>query len=105
MATWSIPLPNETSPSVTQSVSLSGRSYVFTIDWNSRTDRWSVGLADIEGTAIINGMLLGMGVDLLRTIPSTLDHVPPGELWLGGEGDPTLGAMKTVTLFYLTEDV
>jgi len=104
MANWSIPLPDETTPAVSQSVSLSGRTYVFSIDWNSRTDRWTVGLAGEDGTAIIDGMLLGMGVDMLRTIPSTLDFVPPGQLWLGGDDDPVLGAMNTVTLFYITED-
>jgi hypothetical protein len=101
---WSIPLPDDSTPSVTQSVSLSGRSYVFGIDWNSRTDRWTVGLLAQDGTEIINGMLLGMGVDLLRTVPSTLDHVPPGQLWLGGADDPTLETTNEVTLFYITAD-
>ena len=103
MPSWSIPLPDETTPSVVQSVSLSGRSYAFSIDWNSRSDRWTVGLADENGTSVIHGMLLGMGVDLLRTVPSTLDHVPPGQMWLGGTDDPTLEGMNTVTLFYITE--
>jgi hypothetical protein len=77
---------------------------VFGIDWNSRTDRWTVGLSSQDGTQIINGMLLGMGVDLLRTVPSTFDHVPPGQLWLGGTDDPTLETANEVTLFYITED-
>lgn len=104
MAEWSIPLPDDSTPSVTQSVSLSGRSYVFGFDWNSRSDRWTVRLANEDGTDVINGVLLGMGVDLLRTVPSTLDHVPPGQLWLGGADDPVLEAMDTVTLFYIAED-
>jgi hypothetical protein len=104
MANWSIPLPDETNPSVTQSIELSGRSYVFTIDWNSRSDRWTVGLVDEDGTEVINGALLCIGVDLLRTVPNTFDHVPDGELWLGGDDDPTFGTMKGVTLFYITED-
>jgi len=78
---------------------------VFTIDWNSRTDRWTVGLRDEDDTEIINGALLCMGVDLLRTVPSTLDYVPPGQLWLGGADDPTIDTMNAVTLFYITEDV
>lgn len=101
---WSIPLPDNSTPSVTQSVSLSGRSYVFGIDWNSRSDRWTVRLADEDGTEIVNGMLLGMGLDLLRTVPSTLDHVPPGQLWLGGADDPALETTNAVTLFYITDD-
>lgn len=101
MANWIIPLPDDSTPLVTQSVSLSGRSYVFGIDWNGRTDRWTVRLADQDGTQIINGMLLGMGMDLLRTVPSTLDYVPPGQLWLGGADDPTLETTNAVTLFYI----
>jgi hypothetical protein len=104
MANWSIPLPDETEPSVTQSIELSGRTYVFSIDWNSRTDRWTVGLVDEDGTRVIDGAILGMGVDLLRTVPSTFDHVPPGQLWLGGDDDPTLITTNAVTLFYITED-
>ena len=104
MPAWSIPLPDATEPSVTQSVELSGRSYVFTIDWNSRSNRWTVGLVDEGGTGVIHGALLCMGVDILRTVPSTLDHAPPGQLWLGGDDDPTLNTMNGVTLFYITED-
>jgi len=103
MAIWSIPLPDETAPHVAQSVALSGRTYVFGIDWNSRTDRWTVRLVDEDGTRVIDGAILGIGVDLLRTVPSTLDHVPPGQLWLGGDDDPALETTKAVTLFYLTE--
>lgn len=104
LANWSIRLPGSDSPSVTQSVSLSGRTYVFGIDWNSRTDRWTVRLADLDGAQVINGMLLCMGVDMLRTVPSTLEHVPPGSLWLGGMDDPTLETTSSVTLFYITAD-
>jgi hypothetical protein len=104
MTEWVIPLPNETEPSVTQSVSLSGRTYVFGIDWNSRTDRWTIRLVTEDGVRILDGALLCMGVDILRTIPSTLDYVPPGELWLGGDDDPTLVTTQGVTLFYITED-
>ena len=103
MSLWTIPLPGKASPSVIQSVSLSGRTYVFAIDWNSRTDRWTVSLSDLDGAQVINGMLLCMGVDLLRTVPSTLDHVPPGVLWLSGFDDPTLETASAVTLFYATE--
>ena len=104
MPVWSIPLPNETTPSVTQSVSLSGRTYVFGIDWNSRTDRWTIRLTTEDGVRILDGAILGIGVDILRTIPSTLDYVPPGQLWLGGDDDPTLETTTGVTLFYVTED-
>ena len=97
----SIPLPTKNEPFVEQSVSLDGRTYLMTFDWNSRTDRWSLTLSAERGDAILNGALLCMGVDLLRTIPTTLDYTPPGQLWLGGDGDPTLETIGNVSLFYI----
>lgn len=98
----SVPLPTKDEPFAEQSVSLDGQTYLMTFDWNSRTDRWTMSLrTERDDTAILNGALLCMGVDLLQTIPSTLDYVPPGQLWLGGEGDPTLETIGNVTLFYI----
>ncbi len=98
---WTIPLPTSDEPFVTQSVSLDGRSYVFTIDWNSRTDRWTFGIATEDGDAILSGALLCIAIDLLRTIPSTLDYVPPGALYVAGFNDPTLDTISSATLFYV----
>lgn len=96
-----IPLPDPSRPRVTQSVTLEGRSYVFSFVWNSRTDRWSLGIATEDGDQIINGALLQVGVDILRTIPATLDYVPPGQLYLAGDNDPSLTTMSGVSLFYV----
>jgi hypothetical protein len=63
-----------------------------------------VGLATEAGVEAFSGALLCIGIDLLRTVPSTLDHVPPGQLWLDGIDDPAFGTMKAVTLYYYTED-
>ena len=100
-----IALPNENEPAVTQTVSLEGRSYVFTLDWNSRTDRWTISLATEAGQEVLNGALLQVGIDILRTIPNTLDYVPPGRLYLGGTDDPTLVSMPSVALFYVPSDL
>lgn len=97
----SIPLPTSDDPFTEQSVSLDGQTYLMTFDWNGRTDRWSMALSTENGDAILNGALLCMGVDILQTIPSTLDYAPPGQLWLGGDGDPTLDTIGNVTLFYV----
>ena len=99
-----IPLPTKDQPYITQSVSLDGRAYVFTFNWNSRSDRWSLGLATEDGDSIIDGAVVVMGIDLLSTIPNTLDYVPPGQLWVGGDDDPTLDTISGVTLFYVTAE-
>ena len=97
-------MPDATEPKVTQSVSLQGRNYVFGFDWNSRTDRWTMSLATEDGDDILNGALLMLGIDLLRTIPNTLDYVPPGQLMAGGDDDPNLETTNTVSLFYIPSE-
>jgi hypothetical protein len=104
MAISTIQLPSSSEPFVTQSVSLEGRTYVLTFDWNSRSDRWSFSIATEAGQAILNGAMLQVGVDLLRTIPDTLDYVPPGQLVLAGKDDPTLDTIGSVSLFYVPSD-
>jgi hypothetical protein len=96
-----IPLPTVDQPAVTQTVPLSGINYVMTFDWNSRTDRWSFSMETEDGDAILNGATLVLGIDLLRTIPRTLDYMPPGALIAGGTDDPTLNTINSVALFYL----
>ena len=96
-----IPLPDATEPLITQTVSLEGRAYVFRFDWNSRTDRWSMGLATEDGDDILSGAALVLNIDLLRTIPNTLDYVPPGQLIAGGIDDPNLETTGDISLFYI----
>jgi hypothetical protein len=98
----SIPLPTSDEPYLSQSTSLEGRSYKLTYNWNSRSDRWSFSIATEDGERILDGALLQIGVDILRTIPATLDYVPPGQLYLVGEDDPTLDTIGTVSLIYIT---
>ena len=99
-----IPLPDATEPNITQTVSLEGRAYVFGIDWNSRTDRWTMRLATEDGDEILSGALLMLNVDILRTIPNTLDYVPPGQLIAGGIDDPNLETTNTMALFYIPSE-
>jgi hypothetical protein len=100
----SIPLPTSDQPFATQSTSLEGRSYKLTFNWNSRTDRWSMGMATEDGDSIITGAALVRELDLLRTVPSTLDTVPPGELILVGTDDPTLATISSVSLIYVPSE-
>jgi len=100
----SVPLPTSDQPFLTQTTTLEGRSYQFTFDWNSRLDRWSFDLAIEDGAAILTGGLLCTEIDLLKTIPSTLDTAPPGQLVLVGDGDPTLDTIGNVSLIYVTSE-
>lgn len=93
-----------TWPRVTQSVSLEGVSYVFSFDWNSRIDRWSLSISTEDGVGVLSGAPLVLGVDLLRTIPNTLAHVPPGQLYLAGADDPTLETIGAVSLYYVPSE-
>lgn len=99
-----IPLPTSDEPLLTQSTQLEGRTYRFSFDYNARTDRWSWSLATEDGDQIINGALLCCGFDLLRTVPNTLSYVPPGQLFLVGDDDPTLETIGNVSLVYLTSE-
>ena len=100
----SIPLPTTAKPFTAQSTSLEGRSYKLTFDWNSRSDRWSLDMATEDGDAVLNGAVLVIGIDLLRTVPSTFDHVPPGQLFLAGTYDPTLETIGDVSLIYVPSE-
>lgn len=104
MTVFVVPLPTSDQPYISQSVSLDGRTYVMSFNWNSRSDRWSLSLETEDGDKILDGAVLVMNIDLLRTIPNTLDYVPPGQMWLGGDGDPALTTINGVTLFYIEAD-
>ena len=102
MTEYIIPLPDKTAPLSAQSVSLEGRSYVFAFDWNSRTDRWTLTLTTEDGDPVLEGAVLCIGVDILRTIPTSLDYAPPGQMWLVGDDDPRLDTIQGAALFYIT---
>jgi hypothetical protein len=100
MALLSIPLPTAEEPHLVQTTQLEGQSYVFEFNWNSRNDRWTLHLSNSDGSAILDGAILCIGVELLRTVPATLAHVPPGLLYLVGDDDPTLETIGNVSLLY-----
>lgn len=100
MSTLALPLPTSSQPHLVQTCQLEGQTYVFEFDWNSRSDRWTLRLSNSDGTRILDGAILCCGVDLLRTVPSTLSYAPPGTLYLGGGIDPTLDTIGGVSLLY-----
>lgn len=100
MAHISLPLPTSEQPHLVQTTQLEGQSYVFDFNWNSRTERWTLGISNTDGTRILDGAVLAIGVDLLRTVPNTLDYVPPGNLFVAGDDDPSLETIGDVFLIY-----
>lgn len=100
MAQLSLPLPTSDEPHLIQSTQLEGQTYTFEFNWNSRIDRWSLSISNTDGTRVLDGATLAMGIDLLRTVPSTFAHVPPGILFVGGEEEPTLATIGNNVLIY-----
>ena len=101
MATLSLPLPTSDEPHLVQTTQLEGQTYLFEFNWNSRTDRWSISIVNSDGTRILDGAILAVGTDLLRTIPNTFSYVPPGTLYAAGDDDPTLETIGNSFLFYV----
>jgi hypothetical protein len=61
-------------------------------------------MATEDGDSIVTGAVLVIGVDLIRTVPGTLDTVPPGELFVAGTDDPTLETISSVSLIYVPSE-
>jgi len=47
-------------------ISLSGVAYTFTLTWNDPGQVWILNIADVNGNAILSGVPLITGVDLLE---------------------------------------
>ncbi|RNC77337.1 hypothetical protein DA717_10820 [Piscirickettsiaceae bacterium NZ-RLO2] len=52
-----IPL-NNNLPLYTQTTSLEGTAYIFTVRWNTREETWRISIADTDGNAILSGLKL-----------------------------------------------
>ena len=90
-------------------MTLEGRPYVFDFRYNQREDVWYLSLALPDGTALITGVKIVCGTNLLRLCSST--DKPPGLLtaMTNNENDTApgldeLGEEKRVTLTYFTSD-
>lgn len=53
------------SPAQTFRITLNGESYSMTAKWNTRASFWTLDIADENQTAIVNGITLKTGSDLL----------------------------------------
>lgn len=61
-----------------QRTALDGRDYLLTFRWSQREGVWRLDLADLDGVAIVSGLVLVVGVSLLRGVVDT--RRPAGEL-------------------------
>lgn len=64
----------------TQRTTLAGRTYALTFDWSQRDGKWSLDLADQDGSLIRAGIPLVTNVPLLRFVRDA--RRPPGELFV-----------------------
>lgn len=83
-------------PFYSQVTDLDGRSYVLEFQHELRFDRWRLTINDGEGNALLDGIVLVPGVDLLKPYVY-LDTLPPGLLQVVTTGDddtaPGLGEL------------
>ena len=76
-----------TAPSYTARIPMDGRRFVFGVAYNSRSQRWLWWLLTSNGSPLIAGVELVIGVDLLAPISDP--RKPAGQLFAvdtGGEG-------------------
>lgn len=74
-------IPTDSSGTIreyTEQVQLEGVKYLVKLSWNTRTETWMLSLYLLDGTAIIEGIAVTCGVDLLRG--SAVTGKPPGLL-------------------------
>jgi hypothetical protein len=99
VATVEIPIPPivNSAGSARFRVALDGDDFVLTLQWNQRTETWSLDVADVNEDAIVSGIVLVPTWDLLGLV--TDSRAPRGSLMLwqpdGGQDGPTLTGLGT----------
>ena len=94
---------NGTIREYTETIALEGVAYSFKFSWNTRTETWYLSICALDGTAIIEGIAITCGVDLLRG--SVIAGRPPGLLFAGPTDGSTVrpaidGLGSRVQLYY-----
>jgi hypothetical protein len=80
VAVVTIPCAAANSARWTQRTSVAGREYELAFDWNERRGRWSLSLADQDGSPIATGVTLVTSYPLLRGVIDP--RRPPGDLFI-----------------------
>lgn len=86
--------PTTAQRATTQSVTLDGVAVQLRARYTAAADGWYLDILDTGGTAIVTGLALVPGVDLLR--PFRHLAVPPGTLFVHGDA-PTLESMDVTS--------
>lgn len=86
---------------------LEGSRYYFTIQYNSRMDKWILSIANYKQEPILTGLPLLIGADLIRRFVNP--EVPPGYLFFcNAVNENTEAGRNTVSddhmLVYVTSD-
>jgi hypothetical protein len=89
------------------SVQLEGAVYQVRLRYNTRAGHWALSLADAVGSALLSGMAVRLGVDLLAQFVD--DRFPPGKLfainWVDANQEPDRDNLGSdVALIYREAD-
>lgn len=107
MAILEIKIPDiaRTSGAVTVKAALEGVNFVVRLQWNARAGTWTMSLADADDVAIVSGLTLVVGWDLLGLVTDT--RRPAGQLMLwrsdGSFVHPALADLGTTCKLYYYE--
>lgn len=102
----SVIIPTTPYPDTTLRVQLGGLPYTLRLLWSERCSAWHANIAAGDGTPILYGVRLVIGMPLLYRFRYLA--VPPGELWFLDSrdmgGPPTLEDMGArFKLYYVDE--
>ena len=83
MATLNLPVPPPVGDgtlvrSFTYGITLDNVAFQFTLNWNARVNNWTLDVADAGGNAIVSGIALRLGTDLLA--PHRGYSIPAGSI-------------------------
>lgn len=104
MAWQRVPLPKSDQTLIRMTPTLDGASYGFTFDWNSRVDRWSLRISDIDGNVLVAGIKLVPMFPLLRNVSA--DNRPKGEMFIltADNGEITRESIDDAVMYYVPEE-
>lgn len=92
-------------PWYTFTTSLDGISYTLEVQYNVRSERWYMSIADAIGTPVVSGIPLLINRDLLA--PYRTYDVPAGGMVVidntGADAEPTLDSFLTTHALYYVE--
>jgi len=86
MTTVEIPLTKEIF-AYTERIDLDGATYVLTIRYNARSERWIMDIADADETALLQGIVLNLNYPLTVRFIGRIAGLPQGQFIVVDERD------------------